>query len=77
MDGLGGLLLAVLVRSSEGAMNLIRIDGQLHVDGTNARMRRLLARIKATEDRKTLRILNRAWWREYFRIRRNELKKAA
>ena len=58
-------------------MNLIRIDGQLHVDGTNARMRRLFERIKQTEDRKTIALLSRAWWREFFRIRRNELKKAA
>lgn len=57
-------------------MKLIRIDGELHLDSTNARMKRLLARIKRTEDRRTLRLLNRAWWREFFR-QSDELKKAA
>lgn len=50
-------------------MKLIRVNGELTPDGTNARMRRLLDRIKQTEDRRKLDVLNRAWWREFFKQR--------
>jgi hypothetical protein len=42
-------------------------SGELVVDGANARMRRLLQEINRTDDRKRLRLLNRAWWREFFK----------
>ena len=52
------------------AMKLISIDGELEVAGINARMKRLLAKINETEDRKTLKLLCREWWRCWFAINR-------
>ena len=59
-------------------MKLISFNGDLIVEGTNARMKRLLQKIQVTNDRKLLRLLNRAYWREFFRWREEKvLKKAA
>ena len=55
-----------------GRLKLIEINGQLEVAGTNARMKRLLAKIHQTEDRKLLRLLSRAWWFEYFKLNPKE-----
>lgn len=58
------------------ALKLIRTQSGLEVDGTNARMKRLMEKIKQADDRKVLNVLNRAWWVEFFR-QRSTLRKAA
>lgn len=59
------------------AIPTIRVNGQLVPDGVINRMRRMMAedkmrRIEAAEklvsDRKTLRLLSRAWWKEWFSL---------
>ena len=47
-------------------MKLIFVNGELEVDGAYARMKRLVAKINETEDRKKLKVLNREWWRCFF-----------
>jgi hypothetical protein len=65
-----GRTLADYLGSGEGAvkMKLIFINGELQVDGTYARMKRLVAKINETEDRQTLKVLNREWWRMWFSL---------